>query len=257
MTLDEEDSITASLIKDALNHNRIKGLYQPIVGVKAQGGERYLSSLEITSEDGRSIHQDDFQGAAERTGTAKMLDRWKILHAIKKISDSTKNGRKIDFFVPLSADSIKDPGLAQWISENLAKAKITGEQLVFMIDETQAVNQLKAAKALSKGLQQIHCKFAIDEFGTGLNPFQLAKLVNADYVRVNHTYMDNLAQNNENQDSIREIAYQAGDMEINTITPGVIDAAVLSVLWTLNVDFVQGEFLQAPQKELSYDFSSM
>ena len=257
MTLDEEDSITASLIKDALNHNRIRGLYQPIVGVKAQGGERYLSSLEITSEDGRSIHQDDFQGAAERTGTAKMLDRWKILHAIKKISDSSKKGRKIDFFVPLSADSIKDPGLAQWISENLAKAKITGEQLIFMIDEAQAVNQLKAAKTLARGLQQIHCKFAIDEFGTGLNPFQLVKHVNADYVRVNHTYMDNLAQNNENQDSIREIAYQAGDMEINTITPGVTDAAVLSVLWTLNVDFVQGEFLQAPQKELSYDFSSM
>jgi diguanylate cyclase (GGDEF)-like protein/PAS domain S-box-containing protein len=257
LTLDEEDSITASLIKDALNHNRIKGLYQPIVGVKAQGGERYLSSLEITSEDGRSIHQDDFQGAAERTGTAKMLDRWKILHAIKKISDSSKNGRKIDFFVPLSADSIKDPGLAQWISENLAKAKITGEQLVFMIDEAQAVNQLKAARTLARGLQQIHCKFAIDEFGTGLNPFQLVKLVNADYVRVNHAYMDNLAQNNENQDSIREIAYQAGDLEINTITPGVTDAAVLSVLWTLNVDFVQGEFLQAPQKELSYDFSSM
>jgi diguanylate cyclase (GGDEF)-like protein/PAS domain S-box-containing protein len=257
MTMDEEDSITASLIKDALNHNRIRGMYQPIVGVKAQGGERYLSSLEITSEDGRSIHQDDFQGAAERTGTAKMLDRWKILHAIKKISDTSKNGRKIDFFVSLSADSIKDPGLAQWVSENLAKAKITGEQLVFMIDEAQAVNQLKSAKTLAKGLQQIHCKFAIDEFGTGLNPFQLVKLVNANYVRVNRAYMDNLAQNNENQDSIREIAYQAGDLNIDTITPGVTDAAVLSVLWTLNVDFVQGEFLQAPAKELNYDFSSM
>jgi EAL domain-containing protein (putative c-di-GMP-specific phosphodiesterase class I) len=69
--------------------------------------------------------------------------------------------------------------------------------------------------------------------------------------------MDNLAQNNENQNSIRELAYQAMDMDIKTITPGVTDAAVLSVLWTLNVDFVQGEFLQAPQKELNYDFSSM
>ena len=70
-------------------------------------------------------------------------------------------------------------------------------------------------------------------------------------------YMENLAQNKENQDSIRELAYQAMDLEVNTITPGVTDAAVLSVLWTLNVDFVQGDFLQAPQKELSYDFSSM
>jgi len=257
MTQEEEDGIAADLIKDALNHNRIRGLYQPIVGVKAQGGERYMSILEITSEAGHVMQERDFRTAAERTGTAKMLDRWRILHAIKKVTDTSRNGRKVEFFLPLSADSIKDPGLAVWVSENIAKAKINGEQLVFMIDEAQAVNQLKAAKALAKGLQQIHCQFAIDEFGTGINPFQLVKHIDADYVRINHVYMDNLAQNNENQDSIRELAYQAVDMEINTITPGVTDAAVLSVLWTLNVDFVQGDFLQAPQKELNYDFSSM
>ena len=257
ITQEEEDGITADLIKDALNHNRIRGLYQPIVGVKAQEGERYISSLEITSEDGHVIHESDFRSAAERTGTAKMLDRWRILHAIKKINDTQRASRKIQFFLPLSADSIKDPGLAVWVSENLAKSKINGEQLVFLIDEAQAVNQLKAAKALAKALQQIHCHFAIDEFGTGINPFQLVKLIDADFVRINHVYMENLAQNNENQDSIRELAYQAMDHEINTITPGVTDAAVLSVLWTLNVDFVQGDFLQPPQKELNYDFSSM
>ena len=257
MTLEEEDRITANLIKNALNQNRIKGMYQPIVGVKAQGGERYESSLQIVSENGQTIYPQDYQVAAERTGTAKMLDRWKILHAIKKISDTSKKGRKIEFFVPLSADSIQDPGLATWVSENLAKSGINGEQLVFMIEEAQAVNQLKSAKTLARDLQQLHCQFAIDEFGTGLNPFQLVKHVNADYVRINREYMDGLAQNPENQDSIRDLADQAGDMEINTITPGVTDAAVLSVLWTLNVDFVQGEFLQAPQKELNYDFSSM
>lgn len=257
MTQDEEDGITASLIKDALNNNRISGMYQPIVGVKAQGGERYVSSLEIESEDGQILYEQDFQSAAERTGTAKMLDRWKILHAIKKVSETSQRGRKIEFFLPLSADSLQDAGLAVWISENLTKSKVSGEQLVFMINEAHALNQLKGAKTLAKGLQQMHCKFAIDEFGTGLNPFQLVKHVNANYVRINHAYMDNLAQNDENQGSIRELAYQAGDLEISTITPSVTDAAVLSVLWTLNVDFVQGEFLQAPSKELNYDFSSM
>jgi diguanylate cyclase (GGDEF)-like protein/PAS domain S-box-containing protein len=257
MTQEEEDGITADLVKDALNHNRIRGLYQPIVGVKAQDGERYISSLEITSEAGHVLQEANYRAAAERTGTAKMLDRWRILHAIKKVNDTSRSGRKVQFFLPLSVDSLRDPGLAVWVSENLAKAKVNGEQLVFLIDEAQAVNQLKAAKALVKGLQQVHCKFAIDEFGTGINPFQLAKLIEADFVRINHVYMDNLAQNNENQDSIRELAYQALDMGINTITPGVTDAAILSVLWTLNVDFVHGDFLQPPQKELNYDFSSM
>ncbi|MDJ0779568.1 MAG: EAL domain-containing protein [Gammaproteobacteria bacterium] len=257
MTQTEEDGITADLIKDALNHNRIRGLYQPIVGVKAQGGERYVSSLQITSEDGKLAGEADYRDAAERTGVAKMLDRWKILHAIKKISETRKQGRKIEFFVPLSGDSVKDPALAMWVSENLGKARVDGAQLVFLVDEAHTVNHLKAAKTLAKALQQLHCKFAIDEFGTGINPFQLVKLLNAQYVRINHVYMDGLVQNNENQDSIRELAYAASDSQVETITPGVTDAAVLSVLWTLNVDFVQGDFLQAAQKELNYDFSSM
>jgi len=257
MTQDEEDGITADLIKDALNNSRIKALYQPVVGIKAQGGERYVSSVELSSEDGYILESKNYLAAAERTGTAKMLDRWQILHAIKKISETGNQGRRIEFFVPLSADSIRDASLAVWVSQNISKAGIDGEQLIFMVDEASAVAQLKAAKTLSAALQQLHCKLAIDEFGTGLNPFQLVKHINANYVRVNHAYMEGLAQNNENQQSLTELAYQAMDLGISTITPGVTDAAVLSVLWTLNIDFVQGDFLQPPQRELKYDFSSM
>jgi diguanylate cyclase (GGDEF)-like protein/PAS domain S-box-containing protein len=257
MTQHEEDGKIADQIKDALNQNRIKGIYQPIVGVKGQAGERYVSNIQISAEDGKLLQEDNYKNAAERTGTAKMLDRWKILHAIKKISETSKRGRSIEFFVPLSADSIRDPGLPLWVSENIGKAKINGQQLVFMINEAQAVSQLKATKTLARALQQLRCQFAIDEFGTGLNPFQLVKHINADYVRINHIFMDGLTHNTENQASIRELANRAAEMELKTITTDVTDASVLSVLWTLNVDFIQGDFLQAPHKELNYDFSSM
>ncbi len=257
MTQHEEDGITADLIKDALNQNRINALYQPIVGIKGQDGERYQSSIQITTEDGRIIGETEYKQAAERTGTAKMLDRWRVLHAIKKISDNKKQADSMEFFIPLSADSIMDSGLALWVSENIGKAKINGRQLVFMVNEAQVLSQLKAAKNLSKALKQFQCQFAIDEFGAGLNPFQLVKHIGAEYVRVNHKFMDGLSQNKENQDSILELTSRASEMELKTITPGVTDASVLSVLWSLNVDFIQGDFLQAPQKELNYDFSSM
>lgn len=257
MTQEEEDGFAVDVIKEALAKNRIKALYQPIVSIKAEGGERYLSSLELTTKDGETLYRDDYQGAAERTGTAKALDRWMILHAIKKISETRKKSRKIEFFILLSGDSVIDTSLAQWITESLGKAKVSGEQLVFMINEAHAVSHLKAAKALSEGLKQIHCRFALDEFGTGLNPFQLAKHINPDYIRVNPAYMENLAQNEDNQQSIRELSHQAMSTEIRTITPGVEDADILSVLWTLGIDFVQGNFLQKPEKLLNYDFTSM
>lgn len=257
MTQEEEDGFAVDVIKEALAKNRIKALYQPIVSIKAEGGERYISSLELTTKDGETLYRDDYQSAAERTGTAKALDRWMILHAIKKISETRKKSRKIEFFILLSGDSVIDTSLAQWITESLGKAKVSGEQLVFMINEAHAVSHLKAAKALSEGLKQIHCRFALDEFGTGLNPFQLAKHINPDYIRVNPAYMENLAQNEDNQQSIRELSHQAMSTEIRTITPGVEDADILSVLWTLGIDFVQGNFLQKPEKLLNYDFTSM
>ncbi len=126
-----------------------------------------------------------------------------------------------------------------------------------MIDEDSAVNHLKAAKALYEGLNKIKCLFALDNFGTGLNPFQLIKHIKADYIRVNTAYMEDLSQNTENQESIRELATQAASMKIHSITPAVDDASILSVLWSLGVDFVQGGFLQEPNKLLNYDFSSM
>ena len=257
MTQEEEDGVTADLIRDALNNSRIKALFQPVVGIKAQEGERYSTSAELRSEEGYVLEAEDFLPAAERTGTAKMLDRWQILHTIRKINDTGNQGRRIEFFVPLSGDSIRDTGLPVWVSENISKVGINGEQMIFMIDEAHAVNQLKAVKTLATALQQLHCQIAIDNFGTGLNPFQLVKHIDADYVRINPVYMEALAQNEENQQSLTELAFQAMDLGVSTITPGVTDAAVLSVLWTLNIDFVQGEFLQAPQHELNYDFSSM
>ncbi|MFT5504591.1 MAG: diguanylate cyclase (GGDEF)-like protein/PAS domain S-box-containing protein [Gammaproteobacteria bacterium] len=257
MTQEEEDGVVATAVKDALNNNRIKGLYQPIISITAAGGEGYISYLEVSHADGNIIQENDYQPAAERTGTAKMLDRWKILHAIKKIIETSQQNRKVNFFIPLSSDSLQDSGLAMWISDNLTKAGITGEHLVFMVNAIHIVNQLKAAKTLFKTLKQLHCQFAIDEFGTGLKPFQLIKHIQADYIRVNPVFMDNLPASNENQDSIREISDQARSMEISSITSGVADAAVLSVLWSLGIDFVHGDFLQKPDRLLNYDFSSM
>jgi diguanylate cyclase (GGDEF)-like protein/PAS domain S-box-containing protein len=257
MSQEEEDDAIGQSLKSAISDNRIDGLYQPLVSIKAQAGERYISSLALLDADSKPMYRDDYQAAAERTGIAKTLDRWTILHTIKKIAESNKKSRKFEFFIPLSISSILDPGLAQWISKSLTTANVPGEQLVFLVNEAHAVNQLKAAKILFNGLKQIHCQFGLDEFGTGLNPFQLLKHINADYIRINVAYMENLAQNSDNQDSIRELGTQAAKIKVRAITSGVNDAAILSALWGLGIDFVHGNFLQAPTKNLNYDFSSM
>ncbi|NNE63890.1 MAG: GGDEF domain-containing protein, partial [Gammaproteobacteria bacterium] len=256
-TQEEEDGLVTNEIKDALANNRIRGYYQPVVSIKTQPGERYVSTIAIIDREGNLLTEQNFMSAAQRTGIAKALDRWSIMHALKKIKDGAKKNRKIEIITPISVVSLLDGSFVTWLTDNIVQSNINAEQLGFLVKEEDAVNQLKATKTFFKVLKQMKCIFALDESGTGINPFQLIKHIKADYVRINAAYMENLAQNSENQDSIREIANQVQELGINSITPCVDDAAILSVLWTLNVDFVQGDFLQPPDRELQYDFSSM
>ncbi len=257
MSQQEIDADIARHIKAAIANNTVTALYQPIVSIAGAPGERYEISKVVITDDGKELKEDEFMESAERTGMARMLDRWAIITAIKQVALAAQNDRKIDIVIPLSCDGIQDATLSRWISARIQSARIPGEQLVFAINEAHAVSQLKAVKTLFKGLKQIHCQVVLDEFGTGLNPFQLVKHIQPDFLRINHAYVEGLNNSPENQDSIREITSQASSMEISSILPGVSDAAVLSVLWSVGADFVQGDFLQAPTKTMNYDFTSM
>lgn len=257
MSQEEEDGEIVKYIKSAIANDTLIGLYQPIVSISGAHGERYEIIKKIPKEDGEVLTEDDFMSTAERTGTAKTLDRWAIITAIKQIAQATESNRKLEIFVPLSCDSIQDASLARWVSARIQSAKIPGEQIGFLINESHAVNQLKSTKNLYKGLKQLHCQIILDGFGTGLNPFHLVKHIPPDFLRINLAYVEGLASNTDNQKSIREISNQASSMEIRCIIPGVNDASVLSVLWTVGADFVQGEFLQQASEYLNYDFSSM
>lgn len=253
----EEDGTIVKQIKLAVANNTITPLYQPIVSISGASGERYELKKVIVTEDGTELQEEQFMPAAERSNLARTLDRWAIVTAIKQIATAAQSDRKIDIFIPLSCDGIQDVSLARWVSARIQSAKVPGEQLVFTINEAHAVNQLKAVKNLHKGLKQLHCQIVLDDFGTGLNPFQLVKHIQPDFLRINMAYVEGLAGNEANQSSIRELTSQATSMEISSILPGVSDPAMLSVIWTVGADFVQGDFLQAPAKTLGYDFSSM
>jgi len=69
--------------------------------------------------------------------------------------------------------------------------------------------------------------------------------------------MDNLADNPKNQESIKQIAEQAAELGKLTIAQHVPDAASLSLLWGMGVNFIQGYFLQEPLPDMEYDFTEM
>lgn len=258
LTRHEVDAKFKEQLTDALKNDRFVLHYQPIVSLHGDTDERYEVFVRMASdEEDALIMPQDFLPAAERIGMSIAIDRWVLYRTIQEFSNRLKQGTQTRFFIKLSASSLKDDTLIDWLSYQIKEKNIPAQTLNFEVKETVAVTNLKNAKTLSHKLKALKCGFILDDFGTGTNPFQLLEHIHADYVRMESSFMENLAENPQNQESIKNIAEQAAELGKLTIAQQVPDATSLSLLWGMGVNFIQGYFLQEPLPTMEYDFTEM
>ena len=249
---EEKNRHWLTLVKDALANNTFVLFYQPIISLHGAEGEFYEILLRMQGPKGE-ITPNFFMPIAEQHGLLPAIDRWVVAHAIKALAEREKAGHKTTFFVKLTPQSLDDQTLLPWIAQQLKNARLRGDALVFEMPESKVVTNLKPARGFVTGLKQIHCGFALEQFGSGLNSFQLLKHVDADYLKIDRNFMAELPKNKENQDKIKELCDQAHHAGKLTVAEFVEDAASMSILFSCGVNFVQGNFLQEPEKVMAYE----
>jgi multidomain signaling protein FimX len=241
------------LIKDSLANDGYILYFQPIISLQGAEGDFYEILLRMKGPKGE-ILPGFFMPIAEQYGLLPQLDRWVIGSAIKSLSEREQGGRKTTFFIKLAPQSLDDQTLLPWIALQLKNARQRGDALVFEMPESKVVTNLKPARAFVRGLEQLHCGFALEQFGSGLNSFQLLKHIPAHYLKVDRSYMADLPKNKESQERIKAMCEQAHNAGKLTIAEFVEDAASMSILFSCGINFVQGNFLQEPEKVMSYEF---
>ena len=258
LTRHETDAKFKEQLTDALKNDKFILHYQPIVSLHGDTDERYEVFVRLGGGDNdQIIMPKDFLPAAERIGMAIAIDRWVLYRTIHAFSKRQNNGKKTHFFIKLSASSLKDETLIDWLSYQIKEKQIPDNTLNFEVKENVAVTNLKNTKKLSHKLKALNCGFVLDDFGISANPFQLLDLIHADYVRLESSFMENLTENPQNQESIKNIIEQAAKLGKLTIAQHVPDATSLSLLWGMGVNFIQGYFLQEPLPTMDYDFTEM
>jgi diguanylate cyclase (GGDEF)-like protein/PAS domain S-box-containing protein len=249
---EEKNRHWLTLVKDALANNGFVLYYQPIVSLHGAEGEFYEILLRMNGPKGE-ITPNFFMPIAEQNGLLAAIDRWVIGAAIKALAEREKAGHKTIFFVKLTPQSLDDKTLLPWIAQQLKNARLRGDALVFEMPESKVVTSLKPARAFVTSLKQLHCGFALEQFGSGLNSFQLLKHVDANYLKLDRNFMADLPKNKEHQEKIKELCDQAHHAGKLTVAEFVEDAASMSILFSCGVNFVQGNFLQEPEKVMALE----
>ncbi|HHO59994.1 MAG TPA: EAL domain-containing protein [Thiotrichales bacterium] len=260
LTRHEVDARFKEQLTNALKNDDFILHFQPVISLHGDTNERYEVFVRLRNTDESEdtlIMPQDFLPAAERIGMAIAIDRWVLYQTITEMTRRWESGHKTRFFLKLSAASLKDETLIDWLTYQSKEKKLPPDSLAFVVKENIAVTNLKHAKALSQQLKKLNCGFILDDFGSGSNPFQLLQHIHADYVRIDPSFMEDLTENTQHQDHIRKIAEKAAELNKLTIAQHVPDATSLSILWGMGVNFIQGNFLQEPAAVMDYDFTEM
>tara|TARA_R110002111_G_scaffold103191_3_gene159836 strand:- start:1209 stop:3293 length:2085 start_codon:yes stop_codon:yes gene_type:complete len=249
-----EDSNSIEAILKALDENRFRLLFQPIINLRGEGEEHYEAFVRMLDQDDKEVSPYDFLPPMGPSDTAIKIDRWVILQTIKQLSSHRSGGNDTRLFLNVTAETLQDKTFTPWLSVALKAARLPGDALIFQIRECDANNYMKQAKDFTKALHQLHCKVSIAQFGCALNPFNTLKHIDTDYVKIDGSFTEEIQKNDEAREQVKEMVKSLQSAGKLTIIPMVENAAVLATLWQAGVNYIQGYYLQAPVPEMNYDF---
>lgn len=250
--MDESNSVDA--IQKALDDNRFKLLFQPIINLRGEGEEHYEAFVRMLNKDNEEVSPYDFLPPVGPSEMAIKIDRWVILQTIKQLSSHRSRGHDTRLFLNVTAETLEDKTFTPWLSVALKAARLPGDSLIFQIREGDANNYMKQAKEFAKAVHELHCKVSICQFGCALNPFNTLKHIDVDYVKIDGSFTEELQKKDDAKEEVKEMVKSLQSAGKLTIVPLVENASVLATLWQAGVNYIQGYYLQAPVPEMNYDF---
>lgn len=244
---DEKDRYWLNLLREALDKNGFELFHQQTISLQDAEGDYSEILLRMNGPQGE-VMPDFFMPIAKKHNLYPAIDRWVLHRAISALQIRESRGMRTTFFVKLSSASVRDETLLPWLADRLKRAALKHGSIVLEMTESRVMTMLRPAQEFVTGWKKLGGAFALARFGSGLNSFQLLNHINADYLKIDRSYMAGLPQNVESQKKVAEICEQARSMKLQTIAEWVEDATSTSMLFTYGVDFVQGNFLQIPQQ---------
>lgn len=244
-----------ALVQHALETDGFQLQFQPVVSLRGEQSELYEAYLRLINSQGEEVPAADFLPTAEEAGLAVAIDRWVINQAISQLCQKRNSNGQARLLVNLSAASLQDMDLPQWLAEQLKSHRLPSDALMFQFNDADANTHMKQAKALTEALKSLHCQVSLSHFGCALNPYGALKYLHVDLIKIDNSFSQDLSSP-EAVDKLKDIITTLHNQAKLTIVPCVDSATMIPSLWQAGVNYIQGNYLQAPSDSMNYDFNA-
>src|SRR5215472_9766545 len=236
-------------LQGALKENRFQLYHQIIVPTHGtDGGPAMEVLIRLRDENGQELPPAEFMRAAERYRLMGLVDRWVVqttLAALGRGALLMQPDRSVA--INISGQTLGDVQFLEFVVECLDSTGVSPAQICFEITESAVVANLEQARRFVGVLHGMGCQFALDDFGSGVGSFSNLKNLPLDYLKIDGSFMRNLARDTVNQAMVTAMIKLARTLNFKVIAEQVEDSAAVEAARRMGVDYLQGYAIGRPQ----------
>lgn len=233
------------ILVSALRDRRITLDAQPVVAVS---GDRRVMHLEIfariAQEDGKSLNAAIFMPIAERLNLVSTIDRI-VIEEVLKVNFRRLGVDRIA--INLSPTSLQDNAFNEWLRLFLKNLPPGAPLINFEFAEFSALQHLNLVKEFSAVVRANGHAIGLDHYGQSFSKLGYLQSIHPDYVKIDRAYTGELREeDNDSKFYIGSLCSVAHSIDIAVVAEGVESEQQLQILKNLNLDAIQGYYIERP-----------
>ncbi|MBI1425208.1 MAG: EAL domain-containing protein [Gammaproteobacteria bacterium] len=237
-------------LKSAVEKNNFTLYAQQIHPLIHEPSINHYEILLRLNLDGNIYTPMTFMSAAERYNLMPDIDRWVIHEIFSWIKKTQENGVGAHLLpqinINLSGQSLTRDDFQKYVYDKVMACKIDHSLITFEITETATIANLAHAIEFMKTLKEMGCRFALDDFGSGLSSFGYLTSLPLDYIKIDGKIVRDIVTNPINMSIVESINQIAHIMQLQTIAEYVESDAIVNLLKSCKIDYAQGFHLDSP-----------
>lgn len=182
-----------------------------------------------------------FIGLAEDTGLIVPLGTWVLQQALRQLAAWDAAGVAVPrLAVNVSARQFGRPGLQQAVQAALAASGIAPPRLELELTESLVVQDLTGTTGQLAELRALGVRVAVDDFGTGHSSLSLLRVVPADLLKIDRSFVRGLPGDTGSAALVRMVLALARTLDLEVIAEGVETPEQWALLGGLGCALGQG-----------------
>ncbi len=236
-------------LRDALEHGRLRVLYQPIVRLTDRVMVAVEALMRFEDVDGRIVPPAEFIDVAEDSGLIVPMGEWILREASRQSArwrGQLRRARPFAVSVNLSVRQLAQGGFAELVAEVLTETGADPHDLRLEITESVLMHTgLRTVETL-RAVKEMGIRLGIDDFGTGHSSLTYLKRLPIDFLKIDRSFVDGLDGDPEDAAIVAAIIGLARALGLRTVAEGVEREAQIARLLELGCDHAQGYYFARP-----------